>query len=171
MKKGFIALVGALAIGLSMNAYADDKTKIGIVNVPAILQESKKVSEFGDDLRKKFKGREEAVMKAQKDLQEMLKKAEKDAAVLSQKDKDALQEKITSERDHLVKMQESFQKDVGTAQQSAMAKIFESLQKVVQKVAKDKGLDLVLQQQSVAYAADSMDITKEVAKEFAKASL
>ena len=175
MKK-VLAFVGSILLAGSMAVYAApdaskniskmDLTKIAVVNMQQVLQQSPKVAELSTKLQNQFKSRQQKLDAAQKSLQDELDKFKKDSATMADKDRDAMQKKITDDRASLVKDVVAFQQDLNKEQGKVMQGILGQLNDIISKVAKQNNYTLVLDAQAVVYATDAADITKQVSKAF-----
>lgn len=150
-------------------AYAADagQIKIGTVNVQQVLQQSPRVTDVSKKLEGDFKARQAKIGDEQKALQDKLEKFKKEAPTMSAKDKQAMEQKIASERSDLVAKVVAYQQDLQKEQNKAMQKILNDLNGVVSGIAKSQNIGLVLDSQAVIYSAgDNNDITKDVIKRF-----
>jgi outer membrane protein len=168
MKK-VLAFVGSLL--LAAQVYAADTTTspqltIAVVNVQQLFQASPKIADLNKQLQSKFKPRQDKLLASQKALQDELDKFKKESPTMSQKDKDAMQKKITSDQADLTKEATSFQQDLSKEQNKVMKGVLAQLNEIISSIAKKNSYSLVLDSQAVIYSADSVDITKQVSKEF-----
>ena len=85
---------------------------------------------------------------------------------MSQKDKDAMQKKINTDQANLSQEATSFQQDLGKEQNKVMKGVLAQLNDIISSIAKKNSYSLVLDSQAVIYSSDSVDITKQVSKEF-----
>ena len=177
MKK-VVALIGSLLLIGGTQAFAANTTatatqaittsNIAVVNVQQVFQQSPKIAELNKKLQSQFKGRQDKLVTAQKNLQDELDKFKKDSGTMNQKDKDALQKKIVDDQSTLAKDASSFQQDLAKEQGKIMKSVLGQLNEIISGIAKKNGYNLVLDSQAVIYAADSSDITKQVSQEFDK---
>jgi len=174
MKK-VLAIVSSVLLVSGMQAYADPAATttsaapvIAVVNVQQIFQQSPKIADLNKKLQSQFKGRQEKLIAAQKSFQDEVDKFRKDASTMSQKDKDAMQKKITDDQTSLQKDAGVFQQDLGKEQNKIMKGVLAQLNEIISGIAKKNNYTLVLDSQAVVYAADSADITKQVAGSFDK---
>jgi len=172
MKK-VLAIVSSILLMSGVQAYAADKSSdtqsvIAIVNVQQIFQQSPKIADLNKKLQDEFKGRQEKLIVAQKSLQDEMDQFKKESTTMSQKDKDSLQKKITDDQTSLSKDATEFQQDLSKEQNKIMKGVLAQLNTIISGIAKKHSYSLVLDAQAVVYAADSVDITKEVASEFNK---
>ena len=117
-------------------------------------------------LQSEFKNRQEKLIAAQKSLQDELEKFKKESPTMGQKGKDGMQKKILDDQSNLSKDANSFQKDLSNKQSEIMKDVLSQLNNIISTIAKKNSYTLVLDSQAVVYAADSADITKQVATAF-----
>lgn len=170
MKKLLAVVSSVLLIG-GAQAYAAPSTTqpvIAVVNVQQIFQQSPKIADLNKKLQDEFKSRQEKLIAAQKSLQEELDSFKKDSPTMSKSDKDAKQKKIVDDQNSLSKDANAFQQDLSKEQNRMMKGVLADLNGIISGIAKKNNYTLVLDSQAVVYAADSADITKEVASAFDK---
>lgn len=149
------------------NAYAStapktDAMKIVVIDVHQIIQQAPQVKKINEALGKKFKPRQEKILAQQKKVQADMNTLKRDASVMSSMKKNALQDKIVTERRDLARMEQDYQQDLSLAQNQAMQQFFMTLKTTVTKLAEKNKYDLVLQKDSAPYASSKVDITKQV---------
>ncbi len=169
MKK-VLALVGSILLLSGTQAFAAPAAQpvIAVVNVQQIFQQSPKIADLNKKLQGQFKGRQEKLIAAQKSLQDEMDTFKKESTTMSQKDKDAMTKKIGDDQASLSKDATTFQQDLSKEQNKIMKGVLSQLNEIIQGIAKKNSYTLVLDAQAVVYAADSADITKQVAGEFDK---
>jgi len=166
-KVSILAATLLLAVGVNVAMAADAATsKVAIVNVQQVLQQSPRVNAVSKKLEDQFKDRQTKLNDEQKALQDKLEKFKKESPTMSQKDRDSTEKSITGERSDLVKQVVAYQQDLQKAQNTAMQGILADLNGVVSAIAKKSSYDLVLDAQAVVYTANGTDITKDVASQF-----
>lgn len=174
--KRVLAVLSSLLLIFGMQAYAADTTTsttgsqpaIAVVNVQQVFQQSPKIAELNKKLQGQFKGRQDKLVSAQKQLQDELDNFKKESPTMTQKDRDALQKKIIEDQSSLAKDAAAFQQDLSKEQNKIMKGVLADLNDIISGIAKKDNYTLVLDSQAVIYANDSTDITKQVSKEFDK---
>lgn len=167
-----LAVVSSLLLMSATQVYAADavasssQPTMAVVNVQQLFQSSPKIADLNKQLQAKFKPRQEKLMASQKSLQDAMEKFKKESPTMSSKDKDALQKKIADDQSMLAKDAAAFQQDLNKEQSKVMKGVLAQLNAVIASIAKKSNYSLVLDSQAVIYAADSVDITKQVSKEF-----
>lgn len=154
---------GAVA---SQTADASALSKVAVVNVQQVLQQSPRVAELSKKLEGEFKPRQTKVNEQQKALQDQIDKFEKESPTMSQKDKDAAQKRIAAQRQDLVKQVVALQQDFQKEQNKVMQSILGDVNGIVSSIAKSNNYTIVFDASAVIYSATSNDITKDVAKQF-----
>lgn len=155
-------LLNSILVLLTFCMFTAWAGQIGIVDMQQVFQQSTQVKKINDDLTKQFSSRRDEIVKLNKDFQANVQKFQKDKTVMSAKDLDDLKNKITTQEGQLRQEQSKFQQDLFAAQDAQMKKFMDTVKSVVQKIADDKKLDVVLPKNSVLYAGNGMDITSDV---------
>lgn len=169
MKKVLLAITAALALMVSSitPAMAAD-TKIGVINLQQLLQQLPQMKQISADMKKQFGDREKKIVDAEDQLKKDADSYKRNGAVMSAKDKQATEDKLMKQQQELQQMQISFQRDFQTAQNKAIDDLLSKIKVVVEKVAAQNQLNLVLINASVAYADKNLDITDPVLKQMGK---
>ena len=81
---------------------------------------------------------------------------------MDKKSLDQLRDTIAKQEQELRMQQAQFQQTLFTAQNKAMSDFMDRVTAAVKKIAEQKKIDIVLPQNSLLYAKDSMDITSDV---------
>lgn len=168
MVRKWVVVLGVLLFAFARPLFADD-FKIGVVDVNKILNESKE----GADAKNKMKVRYDELQKKLSDKQESLKKMKDDI----EKQKILLgKEKLKEKEDELDKELVEFRKIVAESEkemrdtESAYTQeILSKIKGTVEKIVKEKGLNLVVDRSGgIVYADDQLDITPEVLEKLDK---
>ncbi len=149
----------AIATPVTTNS---DQIKLAVVDMQAVLQKAPQIAKINDSLTKQFKGRQDKIMRAQRDLQAATQNLEKNAAVMKADERTNLENKIMTDRNNVQTMVASFQKDLSKQQSESLHAFSQQLDSVVSKLASQTGYDLVIQKGSTLYAKSNLDITPQV---------
>lgn len=168
MKKVLLAITAALALMVSSITPAMADTKIGVINLQQLLQQLPQMKQISADMKKQFGDREKKIVDAEDQLKKDADSYKRNGAVMSAKDKQATEDKLMKQQQELQQMQISFQRDFQTAQNKAIDDLLSKIKVVVEKVAAQNQLNLVLINASVAYADKNLDITDPVLKQMGK---
>lgn len=152
-----------VASSLLLGATAFASIKVGIIDLPQILQNSPQVQAINDKLRSQFKPQQEKIIALQDQIRaEAGKLAPNKAEKLKPENKKAIQDKIMADQKKLQDMVVKFQESVGKAQEQAMKSFMDEVDTAVKNAAQKDNLDLVLLKPAVVYASDTTDVTKQV---------
>lgn len=152
--------VGALAL-LAMGAAQAD-TKIGVVNVQALLEESPQAKAASQALQDEFAPRQRDLQQKQKELQAKQDKLDRDGSVMSETEKSTLEKDLRNGQRDLQSKGEAFTEELNTRRNEELGKLQTTLLQEVQTFAKAGGYDLVVPSNQVLFAKDTFDITPQV---------
>jgi len=159
MKKFLIAGLIAVGLSFSVSAFADG---IGVVNMKTLFESANQVKKINDQMKSQFGPRQQKLEDMGKTLQADIDKLQKNKAVMSQKQLSDLNDKIAQEGDGLHQAQASYQQDLFQAKQQAFMQFLNQIRAASQNVAQQQKLEIIIPADSVVYAADSLDVTKQV---------
>jgi len=123
------------------------------VGKKAQVEMDKKVKE----LQEKFKQEEDALVALQDEI-------EKKSSVWNEEKKQEKAIEFQKMRRDLRVKQEDANLELKKLEDQQLSPIRKELEQVIEKLAKDKGLDIILPSEVVMYSSDAVDITDEVTK-------
>lgn len=149
-------------------------SKVGIISIQNAIVSTKDGQKAIQELETRFAPKKKEIEKRQQGIQQLQAQLQKGGSVLSEDQK----RKLMADIDMQTK---TFNRDVEDASQELeqeQAKIFQDLSQkmmvVIDKYAKEKGyaviLDVSSQQTPVLYAANEVDITKDIIELYDKAA-
>ncbi len=143
-------------------AHAATLEGVGVVNIQKIMRDSKAASSVRDQLKNKQKSFQSELDAKEKALQQEDQELAKQRANLSQ---EAFTQKVTAFSQKAMAARQEIQNkraqlDKGFA--GALGKIQDTTIAIVQEIAKEKNLKLVVSSSQVLYSDAEMDITNEV---------
>jgi len=141
---------------------SSEHLKLAVVDMQVVLQKAPQISKINEGLTKQFKGRQDKIMQAQQNLQNETQNLEKNASVMKADDRLNLEKKLMTDRNDVQTMVAAFQKDLSKQQSDSLHGFSQQLEGVVNKLAAQTGIDLVIQKGSTLYAKHDMDITPQV---------
>lgn len=169
MKNKFTILLLSAFMAFTFSANAVKAAEgIAILDVEKIAKEAKavrdiqkKVSKKQDQFQKEINTKQEALESEQKKLEAKRNILSKEAFEKEQKD---FSEKVEKLKEFVEKRQASLKK----ASTASMENVNEKMKVVVEEVAKEKKLSLILPSSQVIYSLDGFEITDEVLKRLDK---
>lgn len=174
MKSLIVGLVALAAYGVNLNAQAAPSTpplaltttvpvsNIGVLDMRQIMEKSTQFAQIRTGLIKEFQPKQQKLVAAQTTLKNDADKLRRDNAIMSNTDRKALEQKIVAEQQELQRMQTGFQQELMAKQNKALKGFLDNIKGVVEKVARAEHLNLVITQETVAYASPNMNITNKV---------
>lgn len=166
MKK--IVLMAAVSTLLASAAHAADM-KIGFVDMQKAVQSTDSGKKAKKDLEGEFEKKKKELQAKEGDLKKMGEDLEKKKSVLSE---EALAKKQVEFQEEMMKYREvvgKSQMDLQKKERDLTQPILDKMRRVIEKVAKDKGYNMVLENNAmVLFASKDNDLTEEVIKAFEK---
>ncbi len=163
MRLVLITLASLVAISAPVHA----QVQLGVVNMQKALFSTAAGKKVKTELDGELEKRNKDLQKKEGDLKKMKEDLDKKKSVLSE---DALSKKSAEFDEEMFKYRDTFQKnqmELQKKQNELLAPILEKMKKAIEKVAKDKKLNLVLENnQMVLFVEKTLEITDDVVKEF-----
>lgn len=159
--------VVCLAIALFSSA-ASAQLKVGVVNVQKALSDTDELKKASADMAKKYQPRQDEMDKIQKDLESI--DAQLNSGKLNQEATADLQSQGTRKQRDLQRLSDDMQADVDRDRQAILAKMSEKMQTVINKLAEDKGLDLIVEASQTLYYKPTYDLTADATAAYNKAN-
>jgi outer membrane protein len=150
----------ALVIVFAMPASAQE-VKIGVVNVPVLLDRAPQTKAVMDSLQEEFAPRQREFVAKQKELEELSAKVQKDVAVMGETERRNAEKELRDLQRDVARLQQEFREDLELRQNEELGNLQRSLLKEVQDYAQAQGYDLIVGD-GVLFASTAVNITEEV---------
>jgi outer membrane protein len=167
MKKWTAALLLFIACA-AIPCVAADKIvppNVGTVSFKTILEKSKvgkKEQAHFDQLRKQI---EQTIEQKEKELNELAPKfSEEYLDSLTPEAEAELKEKFKTLSQDLTQQQNQFYQTLNQANMQVVQKIFEMISEASKALAKEKGFDLIINDESCFYKAEKLDLSEDIIK-------
>jgi outer membrane protein len=159
-----------LALGLTMLANAQGAAsvpaKVGIIHIQNAILATKDGQKAANDLQQKFAPTKSQIDKMQNDVLQVEDKLKKGSQTLSDDARQSLMRDRDQKATALKRATEDAQAEVEQEEGKIMQELGQRIMQVVAKYATDNGFAIILdvssQQTPVLWAANGIDITKEV---------
>ncbi|NLK85288.1 MAG: OmpH family outer membrane protein [Aeromonadales bacterium] len=169
-----LAMAAALSLALvsatTATAFAEDaapKAKsvdVAVVNLRLIMAELPQAKAASEELQKEFGPRSEELQKIQQEgqkLEAQLQNAKGDDAV-------KIQRKLASMKSEYDLKAQALQEDSQKKERTVEIKLAKLVQTAIDRIAKERGISLVLRGESVVFATDAVDISRDVIERASK---
>ena len=151
-----IALVSAFALPASAQ-----ELKIGVVNIPVLMERSPQTKAAMDALQEEFAPRQREFQAKQKEYEELTAKVQKDIAVMGETERRNAEKNLRDLQREVTRLQTEFREDLNLRQNEELGLLQRSLLMEVQSYASQEGYDLVVGD-GVLFASTSVNITEQV---------
>lgn len=156
--KAAIGITLAYAIALPAAA---QELKIGVVNVPVLMDRAPQTKAAMDALQEEFAPRQREFMAKQKELEDLNAKIQKDVSVMGETERRNAEKNLRDLQRDVARIQQEFREDLELRQNEELGYLQRSLLKEVQDYAQAQGYDLVVGD-GVLFASTAVNITEEV---------
>lgn len=153
-----VALLGA--VGPAVAADAAKTPTVAVINLPLIMNEIPQAKEVEKRLNKEFSAREQELQKMQE------KGAKLGQDINSGKYKG---NELTAKQREIAQLQADFQLKARALQEDQQKRVQEenrklavAVQKAIDSIAAERGIDLVLRGEAIAYTISALDISSDV---------
>ncbi len=171
MKKLFQLTLGIFIIlCLQHTALGQKPFKVAVVDIQrlqnqsAVFQKQRaKLKNKFDLMQKKLKDEEQAIRKLEEDFN-------KQSMMLSLDAKEDKKREVERKKRHFKYLYEDYTQEMKDAEQEATKRVGKELEKIVQKIAAEKGYILIFERRTIGliYFDDAIDITDQVTKAYDK---
>jgi len=154
--------ITALFMLLVFSAPHAAEYKIGYVDGAVLLDKSPLTAELLKKLEKEFLPRKQKLIAQNKQLNSLVEKKQRDAAVMSESEVLKLEKDIRKRGRELKNAKDAFNEDIALKRNQELLKIRKQIAELIISVAKDNNYDIVLEKPSVIYASKRSNITQLV---------
>ncbi len=162
----FLITAAALLVA-SLPAAA--QVKVGIVDLNKAILGTAEIKKAQSDLEAKFKPRQDAMAKIDRELQQIQSQLQTMAGKLTAQAEGDLQQQGARKQRDLQRMNEDLQADVERERNELLQKAGRQMLDVVKKMADAKGLDMVVDKANTLYIKDALEVTADVITAYDKA--
>ena len=154
-----IAVVG-LGLMLASGLASAQQLKIAVVNSSDVVHQSPEYKAAAEQMKSEFSKRRNKIEEEGKKLQADIQTYQKNADVMTSDERVKKENALLARENNLKYEQKQFQEDFQKREQQLSQNMMEHIKAVIEKIAKEKGYSLVIQ--DPVYAIPGIDITKEV---------
>ncbi len=150
----------ALVFAFALPAAAQE-LRIGVVNIPALMDAAPQTKAAMDALQEEFAPRQREYLAKQKEFEDLSTKVQKDVAVMGETERRNAEKNLRDLQRDVTRLQNEFREDLNLRQNEELGLLQRSLLKEVQDYAAQEGYDLIVGD-GVLYASNTVNITEAV---------
>ena len=155
----FFSALLVCASGLLSPSTASAQVKVGVINLQRAVLGTEEIKKASNDMQAKFKPRQDALDKLQKEMADIQSKLQNPQLPPAQ------QAELTAEgqrkQREAQRITEDLQADVERDRNDILARAAQRMSEVVKKMADEKGLDLVVDTTNAVFYKPALEITEE----------
>lgn len=155
-----LVVAAALLAAFVVPASAQE-LKIGVVNIPALMQRAPQTQTAMDELQEEFAPRQREILARQKEFEELGTKFQKDSAVMGETERRNMERELRDLQREVTRLQNEYQEDLNLRQNEEMSNLQVSLLQEIQAFAAAEGFDLIVGD-GVLYASSAVNVTEDV---------
>lgn len=163
-------------LGSAPSAHADGltaTTKIGVINLQAVIANTKEGQQASQQLQKTFGARQKDFQTRGEELARLNDQLTKGGALLSPDRRTQLTSDIAEKKRRLDEDMQDAQTDLNQQQQQILGRMEQKLKPIIDKYAKDNNFTLVLDvgsSSAVVFASSAVDVTKDIIELYDRAN-
>jgi outer membrane protein len=154
-------VVGMLVVSCSV-AWAQERIKIGFIDIQRIIGESQAGKKAKDRFQAQVKKAEADVQKERQDLERLKGDLDKKGPLLKEEERRNLEADFQKRSVSLQRTMGDYQQDLQRKNNEMMAEILKELEQVVTEIGKAEKFTLILERSQILYSDQATDITSRV---------
>lgn len=155
------ATLAVALVSMFSGAAVAQELKIGVVNVPVLMERAPQAKVAMDALQEEFAPRQRTIVAKQTEFEELTEKVKRDFDVMGEIERRNAEKDLRDLQREVTRLQNEFREDLNLRRNEELGKLQRSLLKEVQDYAQTTGYDLVVGD-GVLYASSAVNITELV---------
>ncbi len=168
-RRSIAAAIGVCAAALVFSSAAFAQTKIGVVNFQKALLDTAEIKKASLDMQNKYKPRQDALEKVQRELSDIQTQLQASQGRLSPAGEAELEARGQRKQREMERLSQDLQDDVTRERNDVLQRAGTRMTEVIKKIAEEKGLDVVVDTQNTYFFKPALDITAEATAAYDKA--
>ena len=145
------------------------QTKIGVVNFQKAILDTAEIKKASTDLQNKYKPRQDALDKVQRELSDIQTQLQSAGGKLSAQGEADLQARGQRKQREAERLSQDLQDDVNNERNVVLQRAGTRMQEVVKKMMDDKGLDLIVDVAQAVAFKPTLELTTDAVAAYDKA--
>jgi len=156
---------GLLAAAIAAPA----QVKVGVVDLQKALQETAEIKQAEADLKARFGPRQEELAQLEREIAKLQQEAQANQDKYTEAAMSELVNRIQLKQRQYQRNSEALQDAVNRERQDILQRVGQRFREVLQKVAEEKGLDVIIDASNLLYSRPALDISADVTAAYDKA--
>lgn len=158
-----------IALTVVLCGLAAAQSKVGIINLQRAVLETAEIKKASAELEAKYRPRQQAMEKLQKDLENIQQQLQTMGDKLTQAAQVDLQTQGQRKQRELQRLDEDLRADVDRERNEILGRSTQKMQEVVKKLAEEKGLDVVIDVTTTIFFKPTFEVTTDAIAAYDKA--
>ena len=155
------SLIGMMLVLVFALPAAAQELKVGVVNVPLLMDRAPQTKAAMDALEEEFAPRQREILAKQKEYQDLSEKVQRDVAVMGEAERRNAERDLRDLQREVQRQQTEFREDLNIRRNEELGNLQRALLKEVQDYAQTAGFDLIVGD-GVLYASNAINVTELV---------
>lgn len=155
------SLIGMMLVVVFALPVAAQELKVGVVNVPLLMDRAPQTKAAMDALEEEFAPRQREILAKQKEYQDLSEKVQRDVAVMGEVERRNAERDLRDLQREVQRLQTEFREDLNLRRNEELGNLQRALLKEVQDYAQTAGFDLIVGD-GVLYASNAINVTELV---------
>ena len=160
LQLGKLTALALLLFAAALPATAQE-LKIGVVNVPVLMDRAPQTQVAMSALEEEFQPRQRDIVAKQKELEDLTAKVQRDLAVMGETERRNAERDVRDLQREVNRLQTEFREDFNLRRNEELGNLQRSLLQEVQAYAQSSGYDLIVGD-GVLYASNAVNVTELV---------
>jgi outer membrane protein len=168
-RSSILPALAVCAAGLFGSSIASAQVKLGVVNFQKAILETAEIKKASTDLQNKYKPRQDALEKVQRELSDIQTQLQASQGKLSAAGEADLTSRGQRKQREAERLNQDLQDDVNNERNAVLQRAGGRMTEIVKKIADEKGLDVVVDVTNTISFKPALEITAEATAAYDKA--
>jgi len=168
-RSSILPALAVCAAGLFSSSIAPAQTKIGVVNFQKAILDTAEIKKASVDLQNKYKPRQDALEKVQRELSDIQTQLQASQGKLSAAGEADLTARGQRKQREAERLSQDLQDEVNNERNTVLQRAGGRMTELIKKLAEEKGLDVVVDVTNTISFKPALEITVEATAAYDKA--
>ena len=145
---------------------ASAQTKVGVISMQQAVLQTAEIKKASAELEAKYKPRSNDIERIRKEVEDIQQKLQAGSGKMAPAAESELTAQGQRKQRELQRMTQDLQEEVDAVRNEVLMKSGQKMQGIVQKLAEERGLDVVVDAGSTLFVKPALDLTKDAVAAF-----